>query len=63
MSFAAYSPDARSVADVRRLEIGELLRAVESLHVDGIIDHHEYRAKCRALTVDATIGDRGSRAG
>jgi len=60
MSFAVYSPDARSVAEVRRLEIGELIRAVEALHVDGVIDHQEYRAKCRALTPDAAIGDRES---
>lgn len=45
MSFAVYS----SVADVRRLEIGQLLRALEALLLEGIIDRHEYRAKCRAL--------------
>ncbi len=57
MSFAVYSPDARSVADVRRLEVGELLRAVEALLVEGIIDRHEYHAKRRTLTDPSHIAD------
>lgn len=55
MSFAVHSPDGRSVADVRRLEIGQLLRAFEALLVDGIIDRHEYQAKCRTLTETSRI--------
>jgi hypothetical protein len=50
MSSAIYTPDVRSVADVRRLEISQLLSAFEALHVEGIIDGHEYHTKCRTLT-------------
>jgi hypothetical protein len=50
MSTAAHSPAARSVADVRRLEVAQLLRAVDALHEEGVIDTHEYRAKRSALT-------------
>ena len=50
MSSVLYSPDVRSVADVRRLEISQLLSAFEELHFEGIIDRHEYRTKCRTLT-------------
>lgn len=50
MSSVLYSPDVRSVADVRRLEISQLLSAFEDLHFEGIIDRDEYRAKCRTLT-------------
>ncbi len=57
MSLAVYSPDARTVADVRRLEIGQLLRAFEALHVEGIIDRHEYHAKRLTLTDGSHVDD------
>ena len=57
MSSVLYSPDVRSVADVRRLEISQLLRAFEELHFEGIIDRHEYRAKCRTLTDRSQFDD------
>lgn len=57
MSSVLYSPDVRSVADVRRLEISQLLRAFEALHVEGIIDCHEYQAKCRTLTDRSRLYD------
>ncbi len=49
MSFAVYSPVTPSVSDVRRLEIGQLMNALEALLLEGIIDRHEFLAKCRTL--------------
>ena len=57
MSSVLYSPDVRSVADVRRLEISQLLSAFEELHFEGIIDRHEYRTKCRTLTDRSQFDD------
>lgn len=57
MSSAIHSLDVRSVADVRRLEISQLLSAFEALLVEGIIDRHEYQAKCRTLTDRSRLHD------
>ena len=57
MRSVLYSPDVRSVADVRRLEISQLLSAFEDLHIGGIIDRDEYRAKCRTLTDRSRFDD------
>jgi len=57
MSSVLYSPDVRSVADVRRLEISQLLSAFEELHFEGVIDRHEYRAKCWTLTDRSQFDD------
>jgi hypothetical protein len=59
MSSALYSSDSASVADVRRLEIAQLLNAVKALHLDGIIDRHEYRAKRRMLNIGSSHLERG----
>jgi hypothetical protein len=55
MSTAVYSPGAGSVADVRRLEVAQLLSAVEALLGDGFIDAHEYQVKRGALTVGPRV--------
>jgi len=57
MSSVLYSPEVRSVADVRRLEISQLLSAFEELHFEGVIDRHEYRTKCRTLTDRSQFDD------
>ena len=57
MSSVLYSPEVRSVADVRRLEISQLLSAFEELHFEGVIDRHEYREKCRTLTDRSQFDD------
>jgi len=57
MGSVLYSPDVRSVADVRRLEISQLLSAFEELHVEGVIDRHEYRAKRRTWTDRSQFDD------
>jgi len=57
MSSVLYSPDVRSVADVRRLEISQLLSAFEELHVEGVIDRQEYRTKCRTWTDRSQFDD------
>jgi len=57
MSSVLYSSDVRSVADVRRLEISQLLSAFEELHVEGVIDRHEYRTKCRTWTDRSQFDD------
>jgi hypothetical protein len=57
MATIVYSPAAASVADVRREEIAQLLSAFETLHVEGVIDPHEYRAKRRRLTADSRSAD------
>jgi len=57
MSSVLYSPDVRSVADVRRLEISQLLSAFEELHVEGVIDRHEYGTKCRTWTDRSQFDD------
>jgi hypothetical protein len=59
MPIAVYCPGARSVADVRRLEVTQLVSAVETLHGEGVIDAQEYRAKRSALTVEPRVLDRG----
>jgi hypothetical protein len=54
MSTAAHSPAPRSVADVRRLEVAQLISAVDALHHEGVIGTDEYAAKRSALMA----GDR-----
>jgi hypothetical protein len=62
MSTALYFPGTRSVADLHRLEVAQILSAVEALHAEGVIDTHEYRAKRSALTAGSRVlGQRTAR--
>jgi len=54
-SSASRTASTASVADVRRLEVVQLIGAFAALHREGILDDREYDAKCLGLVHEPDV--------